>query len=54
MLDGPIDPQDATWGWDGKNASGQVHESAVYVYSIDVLLMGGRTVTVKSDMVLMR
>jgi len=54
VLDGPIDPQDDSWGWNGQNAAGQVHEPAVYVYSIDVTLMDGREVTIKSDMVLMR
>ncbi len=54
VLDGPIDPRDQNWGWDGRNAAGQTHEPAVYVFTIDVLLADGRRVTIKSDMVLMR
>jgi gliding motility-associated-like protein len=53
-LEGPIDPQDANWGWDGRKEEGQMHEPAVYVYSIDVALADGRVITIKSDMVLMR
>ncbi|MEM9928566.1 MAG: hypothetical protein AAF840_01980, partial [Bacteroidota bacterium] len=53
-LEGPIDPQDRNWGWDGRNRAGQLHEPAVYVYSIEIELIDGRRVTLKSDMVLMR
>ncbi len=54
FLDGPIDPQDTNWGWDGRDEHGEIHEPAVYVYSIEVELADGRLVTIKSDMVLMR
>ncbi|MFK8164966.1 MAG: gliding motility-associated C-terminal domain-containing protein [Lewinella sp.] len=54
VLEGPIDPQDTNWGWDGRNEQGIIHEPAVYVYSIEVELADGRMVTIKSDMVLMR
>ncbi len=53
-LEGPLDPQDVNWGWDGRNAAGEAYEPAVYVYSIDVELIDGRMITLKSDMVLMR
>lgn len=54
FLDGPIDPQDTNWGWDGRDENGEIHEPAVYVYSIEVELADGRVITLKSDMVLMR
>jgi gliding motility-associated-like protein len=53
-LEGPIDSSDTNWGWDGRDEHGKIHEPAVYVYSIDVELLDGRVVTIKSDMVLMR
>jgi gliding motility-associated-like protein len=49
-----VDQQADNWGWDGRNASGEVYQPAVFVYSIDVNLQDGRVITIKGDFLLMR
>jgi gliding motility-associated-like protein len=52
-LDGPFDPFDPSWGWDGTHR-GQTLNPAVFVYRAVVTLVDGRRVVFQGDVTLLR
>jgi gliding motility-associated-like protein len=54
QLEAPVNSQDTNWGWNGLTSAGKVYEQHVYVFHAEVVLSGGRVVTISGDVLLMR